>query len=231
MKVHAIGALLYGLSAVGCAKREASVSPLPPATATLAASAGTPPPAPPPATATLAAPVPNHCDAEQAKIRTEADRRAGPRGVQTHLAEHFKDGKVSWLMKLCDYQTYVAQKNAPYFGRPLGANQYLFAGPTADMKKAVADASSGGKHDPAKLAKSLGLSPDNMKGPLIMLTLDLSTAGACVRLPVETDPGAKACCAAGEDDCFKFGGRTSGGMPEVMIINAPTAYATLDIVL
>jgi hypothetical protein len=175
--------------------------------------------------------VADHCDAEQAKIRTEADRRAGPRGIQTHLAAHFKDGKASWLMKLCDYQTYVAQKNAPYFGRPLGANQYLFAGPTADMKKAVADASSGGKHDPVKLAKSLGLSPDNMQGPLIMLTLDLSTAGACVRLPVETDPGAKPCCATREDDCFKFGGRTSGGMPEVMIINAPTAYATLDIVL
>ena len=49
----------------------------------------------------------------------------------------------------------------------------------------------------------------------------------CVRLPVDSDPGVWKCTSAEDKDCFKFGGYTSGGVPEMMVINAPVDQAAV----
>ena len=54
-----------------------------------------------------------------------------------------------------------------------------------------------------------------------MMTVDLGRL--CTRLPMDSDPGVWKCKGAEDKDCFKFGGYTSGGVPELMIINAPVA--------
>jgi hypothetical protein len=38
---------------------------------------------------------------------------------------------------------------------------------------------------------------------------------------VEEDPGVWACQGVDDTDCFRFGGYTSGNVPEVMVVNAP----------
>ena len=50
---------------------------------------------------------------------------------------------------------------------------------------------------------------------------------ASVRLPMESDPGVWKCATAEDKDCFKFGGHTSGNVPEVMVIDAPVAQAVV----
>ncbi len=66
-----------------------------------------------------------------------------------------------------------------------------------------------------------------MQGPLRMLTIDLSETKSCVRLPVDEDPGVWKCESEADTDCFEFGGYTSGGVPELMLINAPVDKATI----
>ncbi|MBN1204135.1 MAG: hypothetical protein JXB05_04330 [Myxococcaceae bacterium] len=191
--------LLCALLVVGCKHAE-------PAVAT---------PAPTPA---LAA-----CDARQANISKEADQLAQPWSIEQHLAKNFPDMKVSWLMKEDLYQKYVVQTGATNFGRCDDSGCYLFAAPTSVIQDAVRKSMTGATHDPAVLGQALGLPAKNFEGPLRMMTLDLSASGTCVRLPVESDPGVWKCQSAEDKDCFKFGGYTSGGVPEVMAINAPVA--------
>ena len=82
--------------------------------------------------------------------------------------------------------------------------------------------------DPQALGKALGLPAKNFEGTLRMMTLDLEATGVCVRLPVESDPGVWKCSTPEDTDCFKFGGYTSGGVPEVMVLNAPVAQAQVE---
>ena len=60
-----------------------------------------------------------------------------------------------------------------------------------------------------------------------MMTIDLAATKSCVRLPVDEDPGVWKCQSEEDKDCFKFGGYTSGGVPELMVINAPVDQATV----
>jgi hypothetical protein len=78
-----------------------------------------------------------------------------------------------------------------------------------------------GKHDPALLGAALGLPARSFEGPLRMMTLDLDASAVCARLPVDADPGVWKCKGPEDKDCFHFGGYTSGGIPEAMIIDAP----------
>lgn len=165
------------------------------------------------------------CDATQIEFQRAGDQQASPYGIAEHLNKHFTDHKVSWLMKDSAYQTYVVQKQAPYFGRCTDGACYLFAAPSAVIHKAVQDSLLNGQHDAERLGKSLGLPGKNFEGPLRLFTLNLATGGACVRLPLERDPGVWKCQTAADTDCFKFGGFTSGGIPEVMVINASVAAA------
>ncbi len=163
------------------------------------------------------------CDERQAAISQEADERAAPYGIVAHLQKNFADGRVSWLMKETPYQNYVVKTGAKNFGRCDDTGCYLFAAPSKVIEEAVAKSTAaGGAHDPAVLGQALGLPAANFEGPLRMMTLELSAApGACARLPVDADPGVWKCQTPDDKDCFKFGGYTSGSVPEVMIINAP----------
>lgn len=188
--------------------------------------ARTPPPkepvteAPPPAPAV--------CDASQAAISKDADTRAAPWSIAQHLTKNFPDGKVSWLMKDASYQEYVVKPAAKKWGRCNDTGCYLFAAPAAVIHGAVEKSTSNGKHDPAAIGKALGLPAANFEGTLRMMTLDIGKAGACVRLPVDSDPGVWKCKSAEDTDCFKFGGYTSGGVPEIMVINAPVELTTIE---
>jgi hypothetical protein len=166
-------------------------------------------------------PAPSACDAQQEAISKEADARASPWSIAQHLATNFPSQKVSWLMTDGAYQTYVVKTNAKNFGRCNDTGCYLFAAPTARIQSAVEQSMTEGKHDPAALGRALGLPAKNFEGPLRMMTLDLTATGTCARLPVDSDPGVWKCTSAEDKDCFKFGGYTSGGVPEVMVINAP----------
>ncbi|KIG13848.1 putative lipoprotein [Enhygromyxa salina] len=167
------------------------------------------------------------CDEQQAKISAQADERAAPWSALAHLEKNFPDMKVSWLMKEAPFQTYVVETNATNFGRCNDTGCYLFAAPTSVIEAAVEKSVTGETHDAAVLGQALGLPAANFEGPLRMMTLDLSASGSCVRLPVDEDPGVWKCESEADTDCFKFGGYTSGGVPELMVINAPVALATV----
>jgi hypothetical protein len=171
------------------------------------------------------------CDAHQAEVSTKADELAAPWSIEQHLAKNFPGKKVSWLMKEDPYQNYVVKSGAENFGRCDDTGCYLFAAPTSVIEAAVQKAITGETHDAAVLGQALGLPAKNFEGPLRMMTLDLSVTGSCVRLPVDEDPGVWKCESEADKDCFKFGGYTSGGVPEVMVINGPVAAAVVREIL
>jgi len=208
--------LFVALLAVGCDK-PTTATPPEPAGATQAEPTATPPE--PAAVST--------CDARQAELSAQADLLAKPWSIEQHLGKNFPDGKVSWLMKQDPYETYVVKSGATNFGRCDDSGCHLFAAPTAVIEKAVEKSRTGATHDAAVLGQALGLPAKNFEGPLRMMTLDLDAAGSCVRLPMESDPGVWKCATAEDKDCFKFGGYTSGNVPEVMVINAPVAQAVV----
>jgi hypothetical protein len=174
------------------------------------------------------APLVARCDATQAQLSREADQRASPWNIEKHVATNFQGRQVSWLMKDSAYQTFVIQTNAKNFGRCIDTGCYLFAAPATVIHRAVQESMKDGKHDPEMIGKALGLPAKNFEGTLRMMTLDLDASGVCVRLPVESDPGVWKCTSAEDTDCFKFGGYTSGGVPEVMVINAPVEQARVE---
>jgi hypothetical protein len=201
---NAVGiALLCVLVTSGCVPTRAATPPTPP-------------------------PLVERCDATQAQLSAEADQRASPWSIEKHVARNFPGRQVSWLMKDSAYQTFVVQTNAKNFGRCNDTGCYLFAAPTTVIQRAVQESMKDGKHDPAVLGKALGLPARNFEGTLRMMTLDLDSTGVCVRLPVESDPGVWKCTTPEDTDCFKFGGYTSGGVPEVMVLNAPVAQARIE---
>jgi len=209
--------LFVALLAVGCDK-PTTATPPEPAGATQAE----------PVVATQAEPAAaSTCDARQAELSAQADLLAKPWSIEQHLGKNFSDGKVSWLMKKDPYETYVVNSGARNFGRCDDSGCYLFAAPTAVIENAVVKSRTGATHDPAVLGQALGLPAKNFEGPLRMMTLDLDAAGSCVRLPMESDPGVWKCATAEDKDCFKFGGYTSGNVPEVMVIDAPVAQAVV----
>lgn len=182
-------------------------------------------PAPPPAAPAASA---GPCSAAQARISADADRRANPWGIEKHLAKNFPDHEIAWLMKDSAYQSFVVTPRAAKLGRCDAGTCYLFASPAAVVRSAVAASMKDGKHDPAALGKALGLPASKFEGALRMMTLDLDAAGACVRLPVESDPGVWKCTSDADEVCFKFGGYTSGGVPELMVLDAPVAKARVE---
>ncbi len=220
--------LWAALLGIGCAK-DATPKPEPAATAAPAvAPAEDPAPAVPPAEDPPAPTISTgKCDDAQIAISKQADERATDWSIAQHLAKNFPDMKVSWLMKEAPYQNFVVKTNAENFGRCDDRGCFLFAAPTAVIDAAVTKAMTGETHDPAILGEALGLPAANFEGPLRMMTLDLRASDSCVRLPVDDDPGVWKCQSDADKDCFKFGGYTSGNVPEVMVINAPVAKATV----
>jgi hypothetical protein len=168
------------------------------------------------------------CDEHQTAILHEADTRAAPWSIAQHLTKNFPDGKVAWLMTDASYQAYVVKTAATDWGRCDPTGCYVFAAPSAVIHAAVEQSMAAGQHDPAALGKALGLPASNFEGPLRLMTFDTSKVAACVRLPIDADPGVWKCQTPQDTDCFKFGGYTSGGVPEVMVINAAVARTTIE---
>lgn len=175
-----------------------------------------------------AQPAPVVCDATQIAVSQGADTRATPWSIAQHLAKNFPDGRISWLMPESKYQDYVVKPAAQKWGRCNETACYLFAAPAAVIQGAVKASMLDGHHDPAALGKALGLPAKSFEGPLRLMTLDVDDAGTCVRLPVDEDPGVWKCQTPEDKDCFKFGGYTSGGIAEIMVLNAPVASTTIE---
>ena len=172
-------------------------------------------------------PRPPVCDARQTGIRHAADARAAPWSTTKHLAKNFADGRVAWLMPDDKFQRYVVATGATKWGRCNGAGCFVFVAPASVIHTVVARSLVGDHHDAAVIGAALGLPADRFAGPLRMMTLDLGAAGACARLPVDSDPGATK-CAPGELSCFQFGGYTAGGVAELIVIDAPVAKTTIE---
>jgi hypothetical protein len=133
-------------------------------------------------------------------------------------------------MKDDSYQTFIVKPAAKTWGRCDITGCYVFTAPTAAIRQIVAQSMTNGHHDPAALGKALGRPAASFDGPLRLMTIDLAASPSCTRLPVETDPGARMCGAPDDTECFKFGGYTSGGIAELMLINAPVANTTIEVV-
>lgn len=183
----------------------------------------TPDPTPEPS-----APIATNCTGAQEEISKEADAAAAPYNIAEHLAKNFPEGKVSWLMKDSAYQNFVVKTNATKWGRCNDTGCYVFVAPAAVIQGAVEKSMKDGKHDPAVIGQALGLPAANFEGPLRMMTLDVDDVGSCIRLPVDADPGVWKCQTPEDKDCFKFGGYTSGGVPEAMVIDAPVEKTKID---
>jgi hypothetical protein len=168
-----------------------------------------------------------YCDAQQASIANSADLLAKPYGIDQHMEENFADRKVSWLMTDAAYQKFIVETSATHFGRCNDSGCFLFAAPTMIIQAAVEQSMRDGKHDPAVLGKALGLPAKNFEGSLRMMTLDLTASSTCARLPIEEDLGVWKCQSSEDKDCFKFGGYTSGGLPELMVVNALVTETTV----
>jgi len=165
------------------------------------------------------------CDARQTRILRDADARAAPWSTAQHLAKNFPDGRVAWLMPDDKYRRYVVATGATRWGRCDGAGCFVFVAPAGIIHAVVARSMADGHHDAAAIGRALGLPAERFAGPLRMMTLDLRATRACARLPVERDPGASSCATA---PCFQFGGYTSGGVPELMVIDAPVDRTTIE---
>jgi hypothetical protein len=168
------------------------------------------------------------CTGAQADISHEADTRAAPYSISQHLAKNFPDGKVSWLMKDSAYQNFVVKTAATKWGRCNDTGCFVFVAPASVIHSAVEQSMKDGKHDPATIGKALGLPATNFEGPLRLMTLDVDDVAACIRLPVDADPGVWKCQTPEDKDCFKFGGYTSGGVPEAMVIDAPVEKTSIE---
>jgi hypothetical protein len=174
----------------------------------------------------VAVPAPT-CDARQLGILHDADTRAAPYSSAEHVAKNFADGRVAWLMKDASYQSYVVKPGAKKWGRCDDTGCYVFVAPAPVIHAAIEKSMTEGHHDPAALGQALGLPAANFEGPLRMMTLDVRVA-ACARLPVDADPGVWKCQTPEDKDCFHFGGYTSGGIPELMVIDAPVDQTKIE---
>lgn len=170
---------------------------------------------------------PDACTGAQRTIADEADRLATPWNRDQHVAKHFPGGRVAWLMPEAMYQKYIVTPQATKFGRCNDAGCHVFVSPAEVVERVVRESRRAGGHDAAALGAALGLPAKNFEGPLRMMVLDVGRAGVCARLPVDTDPGAWKCTGPDDPSCFKHGGFTSGGIPELMVIDAPVAETTI----
>lgn len=180
-------------------------------------------PTPPPA----APSVTEACNDQQKAISQEADTLAAPYSIDQHVEKNFQDRQVSWLMPEAIYQKYIVQTGAKNFGRCNDAGCFQFGAPSKVIQDAVTRSMADGKHDPAVIGSALGLPAKNFEGPLKLVTVNVAATKTCARLPVEADPGVWKCQTPEDKDCFKFGGYTSGNVPEIMVINAPVDQATV----
>ena len=163
----------------------------------------------------------------QRDFSDEVNRRASPWNHEQHLAKNFAGGRVAWLMPEATYQKYIVTPQAPKFGRCNETGCYQFVAPAEVIERVVRESKKDGGHDAAAVGAALGLPAKNFEGPLRLMVLDIRRTPLCVRLPIDSDPGVWKCSGPDDTSCFKHGGYTAGGIPELMVIDAPVTETTI----
>ena len=131
-----------------------------------------------------------------------------------HLAAHFKS-KGSYLVSDSVYQRFV--KGNRKLGRPQGGNSYLFVAGGEAIDKVLEAAKKGDGYDFTVVEQKLSLPPGTYAAAGGLWRIDVNVMTNCARFPTKDDPGANA--------EFVAGGFTKGGIPEILVINAPARFA------
>eukprot|EP00727_Mastigamoeba_balamuthi_P009227 m51a1_g4927 hypothetical protein (229) ;mRNA; r:256321-257588 len=175
------------------------------------------------------------CDTEQDMLRVYGDKRAMEMkadNASTHFSKYFT-GSASFAIKTSAWRKYyspeTAQNPAEFFGRTSDVaglkGVHQFVAPTSEFQDAIDRCSGSGSttanctEATKSLFQRLGI-PDHDE-TFYVVTIDTTATPLCYRLPMEADPGAGHCVGVPDERCFKFGGFTSGGAPEILLISAP----------
>ena len=133
-----------------------------------------------------------------------------------HVARHFSP-HGSYLVNDYVHNNFV--KGKARVGRPQGDHSYLFvAGSTFISGVLKAAKKADGTTDYAVIEHKLGLPSGTYKADGGLWRIDVDVKSGCYRMPKANDPGANS--------DFKAGGFTSGGVPEILVINGKVAKAT-----
>jgi len=160
-------------------------------------------------------PTPNaKCSPAQRRIAAQVEASAG-KSARAHVQRHFTP-KGSYLVTDYVYQNFV--KGKPKLGRPSGADSFLFVAGGKFIDGVLRAARKpDGTTDFAVIEKKLGLPSGTYKPDGGLWRVDVNVPISCYRLPKADDPGANS--------DFKPGGFTSGGVPEILVINGRARHA------
>ena len=150
--------------------------------------------------------------------------------LKNHLATYFSDNAVAFFMPATffnpDHRFFGRMENSEFFQFVLPLDTMLHA-----FDQAVVKRKAGTFTIKAEIfGELLGLPLSNFKWNienktlhrLITCRVDSLKDDLCVRMPMHDDPGVWKCSKGTWDEqCFKFGGFTSGKLPELVIVNLP----------
>lgn len=132
-----------------------------------------------------------------------------------HVAKHFTP-KGSYLLSDANYQRFA--KGKAKLGRDSGGDTFLFVAGGKFIDGVIAAAKKAdGTIDFAVVDKKLGFDPGTFPPAGGLWRVDINVKNSCYRLAKADDPGANA--------HFKPGGFTSGGVPEVLVLNGHASHA------
>ena len=133
-----------------------------------------------------------------------------------HVAKHFSP-HGSYLVNDYVYENFV--KGKPKLGRPVDGHSYLFVASSKTITDVLKAAKKpDGTTDYTVIELKLGLPGGTYKPDGGLWRVDVDVKSGCYRLPKHDDPGANS--------DFKPGGFTSGGVPEILAIDAKEAKST-----
>ena len=167
---------------------------------------------------------------ERKKTGSKLLKKLSYPSLKNHLETYFSDNSVAFFMPASFFNP-----NNIFFGRMENSEFFQFVLPLRTMIKAFANASGKKKYDiypvnAEDFGKSLGLPLSNFQYAIRNKTLHhLITCNVhslkddlCVRMPMHEDPGAWKCSdGTWDEQCFAFGGFTSGNLPELVVVNLP----------
>ncbi len=132
-----------------------------------------------------------------------------------HVAKHFTP-KGSYLLGDSNYQRFVKGKDKLGRGDANGDTLLFVAGGAFIDGVLKAARKADGTIDFAVIDKKLGFDPGSYPPEGGLWRVDVNVKNSCYRLAKADDPGANA--------HFKAGGFTSGGVPEILVINGRPSH-------
>lgn len=154
------------------------------------------------------------CSREQQAIAKQIEA-ADHKSALAHVKANFTP-KGSYLVNDSTYQNYVKGKTK--LGRPQGADSYLFVAGGKFIDGVLRAAKKAdGTTDFGVIEHKLGLPPNTYPPTGGLWRVDVNVPISCYRLPRASDPGA--------NPQFKAGGFTSGGVPEILVLNGRPSHA------